>query len=110
MQMEWDGIPIRRSARLCVEPGPSTAPSTPPSSEDDTPNPPRYPEHELPNLGHGVQTFALPDTEVDFNFDYFTSQENARYYSALKISLTTIQTTRTKGVEVSKIYCGRRRY
>lgn len=82
MQMEWDGIPIRRSSRLYLEPGPSTAPPTPPSSGDDVPDPPRYHEHELPDLGHGVKTIALPDIEVDFNVDYFTSQETGGYYSS----------------------------
>ena len=68
MQMEWDGIPVRRSARLQIE-EPSTAPPTVPSSESEEPS---SPPHELPDLGIGVPIVHFPDIDTVFNGDYMT--------------------------------------
>ena len=81
--MEWDGIPIRRSNRLIREPSPS---SPPPNSIDSTP-----PEEtqqtqihwdEFPDLGPGIPTIPLADTECKFNPDYLESQENLQAHNS----------------------------
>lgn len=70
--MEWDGIPVRRSLRLVHEP-PTLAPPTPPSPPSDHEIPTLL--HDLRDLGPGVEIIPLPDTNMEFNLDYLTSQE-----------------------------------
>lgn len=72
--MEWDEIPVRRSARLQQDPGPSTTPTSPPSSSDEEGVVPLQIQ-DLPDMGPGVEIFDLPDTKIGFNEDYLTSQE-----------------------------------
>lgn len=71
--MGYEGIRLRRSSRLV----PSEAPPSPPSTETPSPDV-HIPDSldELPDLGSGVELVALPDTEIDFDATYLTSQEH----------------------------------
>ena len=65
---------MRSNSRLQQEPHASTTLPTPPSNQE---NQVHVEPPQLPDLGLGVEIVPLPEMDVGFNTDYFTSQEQA---------------------------------
>lgn len=79
MQVEWDGVPVRRSSRLNRDTTPPLPPAMPPVDEDEVPCSARIRASGSRSTPVWIETIPLTDTEAIFNPNFLASQEDSVY-------------------------------